>query len=164
MSVLLDEGTLQQHIENILKPAYQRRHSILMSAVRRHLLPLGVRVQGVNDNELAENQADEAEQKQVFGGYFIWLLLPTSISATTLASRCLEEENLVIASGHLFEVQGDTSLQFQNEARLCFAWEGENELQEGVERMGRALRGMVNGTGDGAGVRSGGSINVGDFK
>lgn len=102
-----------------------------MGAVGEFLVPLGVRVQedGVGDGE-----------EGVFGGYFIWLILPPSISAKALASRCLEEENLIIAPGHLFEVQGDDSLKFPNEVRVCFAWEGEAELYEGVERMRRVLR------------------------
>ena len=165
MSVLLEEKKLQEHIETVLKPSYQRRHSILMSAVRNHLQPLGVSVQGVrDDSSLASRQTQEVEEKGIFGGYFIWLLLPSTVSANTLATRCLEEENLVIAPGHLFEVQGDSSLQFQNEARLCFAWEGEDELREGVERMGKVLKRMINGTKDMKGGESGSGINVGEFK
>ena len=165
LSVLLEEGTLQTHIETILKPSYQLRHSILMSAVRKHLLPLGVRVQGDDEDGLADRQSNGDGENGVFGGYFIWLLLPSKVSAATLASRCLEEENLIIAPGHLFEVQGDPSLQFQSEARLCFAWEGQDELYEGVERMGRVLNGMIDGTEDKN--REGGKgngIDVGEFK
>ena len=162
MSVLLDEGTLQRYIEEVLKPAYQRKHAILMSAVRQFLLPLGVKIQGVGDDGLESKTSEDG--KAVFGGYFIWLLLPTNISAIELSSLCLSQENLIIAPGHLFEVQGDATLQFQHEARLCFAWEKEGELREGVERMGKVLKRLVDGEYVGDEEKKGNGVDVGEFK
>lgn len=42
MSKLLESGDLQQHIVQVLQPAYARRYYSLMSAIEKYLIPLGV--------------------------------------------------------------------------------------------------------------------------
>ncbi|KAG9242293.1 pyridoxal phosphate-dependent transferase [Calycina marina] len=147
LDILITNSSLQSYIETVLKPSYQRRHALLMSAVHVHLTPLGVRVLGVDDEMHLPADSDSFEggkgEEKIFGGYFVLLRLPNGVAAKKLATSCAEEEQLTIAPGHLFEVEGDGSLKFEQEVRLCFAWEAEQELVEGVERMGRVLKGMV---------------------
>lgn len=149
---MLRTGALGEHIAEVLKPAYQRRHRILVDAVQEELVPLGVRV-----------KERSLEGSEVFGGYFVWLKLPEGVSATVVVGRCKEEENLVVAPGTIFEVMGDKSLEFGDCIRLCFSYEGLDELKEGVERLGRVLKRIQEGSG-GADERGQKQTEIGEFK
>jgi DNA-binding transcriptional MocR family regulator len=84
----------------------------------------------------------------VAGGYFLWVGLPKNISAKALAKRAKEEDNLIVAEGGLFEVPGDNvekGTRFDDCIRLCFTFEEEERLGEGVERLGRTLGRMLKG-------------------
>ena len=125
---MLAAGTLQKHIFGELQPAYSARYHKMMEAIKQHLLPLG----------LTMPQAD----KDVAGGYFIWLTLPGSLNSTRIYKRALAEENLTVISGPLFKVDGDEDEQtlFEKDLRLCYAWEDEDLLQEGVIRLARVIK------------------------
>jgi DNA-binding transcriptional MocR family regulator len=131
---LLKTGKLEQHIKDVLNPAYQWRYRIMMEAIHKLLIPLGVKVGEVTANG-----------KEVFGGYFVWLELPRDVSAKAVADRAKQEENLIVAPGHIFEVENDASIEFQNSLRLCFSWEGEADLQEGIFRLARVVRDVKDG-------------------
>jgi DNA-binding transcriptional MocR family regulator len=131
MAHLLETGQLQRHISETLQPAYARRYHLMMSAIKQHLSPIGVTLA----------QAD----REVVGGYFIWLRLPPRITASLLARRAKDTQNLVVAEGALFEVPGDTEhTSFPHELRLCFAWEEEEKLTEGIVRLASLIDEMQN--------------------
>ncbi|KAI1078204.1 pyridoxal phosphate-dependent transferase [Whalleya microplaca] len=132
---MLRAGDLSTHIEHTLLPAYQRRHALLLGAVQRELVPLGVKVQ----------EASLSGRADVFGGYFVWVTLPApGPTARAVAERCKREEKLMVGWGDMFEVHGDEkAVRFEREVRLCFAWEDEEDLVEGVERLGRVLGRML---------------------
>jgi DNA-binding transcriptional MocR family regulator len=133
MAHLLESGKLQKHISETLQPTYAKRYNIMMSAIKQHLIPLGVTLP----------QAD----RDVVGGYFIWLRLPPRIKASLLSRRAKDTVNLVVAEGALFEVPGDTApnkCSFPYELRLCFAWEEEEALREGIERLAGVISAMQN--------------------
>lgn len=126
---MLAAGILQKHIWEELQPAYAKRYHLMTQAIQQHLLPLG----------LTMPQAD----KEVAGGYFIWLTLPGSLNATHIFKRALAEENLTIISGPKFKVDGDEendATKFERDLRLCFAWEDVNLLEEGVVRLARVIQ------------------------
>lgn len=126
---LLSTSILQNHIANVLQPAYAERYHRTMSAVREYLLPLGFTL--------------PSKPQEIAGGYFIWLNLPRPLLANDLARRAMEEENLKIASGDLFEVCGDTTKvdnRFEDGVRICFAWEEACKLAEGVRRLAHVAR------------------------
>jgi DNA-binding transcriptional MocR family regulator len=126
---MLATGVLKGHIFDELQPAYSARYYTMMEAVRHHLLPLG----------LTMPQAD----KDLAGGYFIWLTLPGSLDSTRIYKRALEEENLTIITGPLFRVDGDEhnkQTRFEKDLRLCYAWEDQDVLEEGVIRLARVIR------------------------
>lgn len=103
----------------------------MMSAIQEHLIPLGVTLP----------QAD----RKVVGGYFIWMHLPPRIRAHYLARRAKDTMNLTVAAGELFEVPGDTEhdkCSFAHDLRLCFAWEEEEKLTEGIVRLADVLKEM----------------------
>lgn len=129
MSILLESGDLQHHIFNTLQPAYARRYRSMISAVEQYLIPLGVTL----------SQTD----REVIGGYFIWLTLPTPLQAEGVAMYAKRDENLVIAPGPVFGVYGDEKVvDLTRKVRLCFSWEDEPKLAEGIHRLGQVIARM----------------------
>jgi DNA-binding transcriptional MocR family regulator len=129
---LFPQGILQTHIDQVLRPAYASRYHRMMSAINEHLLPLGATL--------------PFSGPSVAGGYFIWVALPGSLRANDLAPVALQEHRVKIAAGELFQVQRDlgvTKNEFGSYVRLCFAWEQEENLAEGVRRLGYAIRQMT---------------------
>jgi DNA-binding transcriptional MocR family regulator len=125
---MLATSSLQQHVFNVLQPAYSRRFHMMLQAIKQDLLPLGVTM----------HQTD----CEVAGGYFIWLTLPHGLSAEVLAERTLSEESLMIAPGPLFKVQGDNTdkgIGFEYDFRLCFSYLEEDLVVEGVHRLAKVL-------------------------
>ena len=125
-----------------------------MKAITTHLLPLGF--------ELPQTKRD------VIGGYFTWLYLPPSLSsaADALAKRCQKDANVVIAAGSIFEVPKDENgVKFGGNVRLCWAWEDEWKLEEGVRRIGIVAKKMIEEAEKGEGFvvveKDGGSRNEG---
>jgi DNA-binding transcriptional MocR family regulator len=126
---LLRRGGVQQHIRTVLVPAYAQRWAKTMEAITRYLVPLGVSVSKVS-----------LEGRNTVGGYFIWLELPKLITAEQIAEAAKEKENLVVGYGGLFEVWGDEqAAKFRQWIRVCFAWEDEENLTEGIIRLARVV-------------------------
>lgn len=160
---LMRAGELETHLAARARPALRRRHALAVRAVREELGLLGVTLCGGGEEE----EEDEEERGGVFGGYFVWLTLPegAGLDAEEVAARAREEENLIIAPGRLFEVSGDeAAARFPRNIRLCFSWEDEEDVVEGVRRLGRVLRRMCEGTGTGQTPRGKGVGDVGDLK
>jgi DNA-binding transcriptional MocR family regulator len=136
MCELLESGTLEQHISRVLQPAYARRYRIMMRAIEDVLVPLGVSI--------------KPPDREVFGGYFLWLHLPEPLEADDLVARAQREENLIIGGGSLFGVYGDIRHnELKSKIRLCFAWEEEDAFREGIDRLGRVINRMVQAGRDG---------------
>ncbi|KAI6836917.1 PLP-dependent transferase [Hortaea werneckii] len=134
MTLLLTSGQLDKHIQNTLRPTYARRYNKLINAITAHLLPLGFQLP----------QPD----RDIVGGYFVWLKLPGRMTATALASAC-KRKGVVIAPGTIFEVPGDRETAgFDGHMRLCFAWEDEGKLEEGVVRAAGVAREMQGAMGN----------------
>ena len=77
------------------------------------------------------------------GGYFLWFTLPSPLDAVRVAVRAKEEANLIVAPGSMFAVNGDADLEsLQRKVRVSFAWEQEELLAEGIERLSRVIRDM----------------------
>ena len=100
----------------------------MMNALHEHVVPLGVTMP----------QAD----RDVAGGYFIWLTLPGGLNSDLITKKALDEEGLVIASGTAFRVQGDPASEglFIHEIRLCFSWAEEDLIEEGIQRLARVIK------------------------
>ncbi|RHZ62318.1 aminotransferase-like domain-containing protein [Aspergillus thermomutatus] len=124
---LLANGIFQSHLTEVLQPAYARRYHRMMSAIREHLLPLGVVV---------------PYSSEVAGGYFIWVRLPSPLRASDIVRLALEKEKVEVAAGEIFQVPGDSvdrGNEFHDFLRLCFAWVEEDQLADGVRRLGCAI-------------------------
>lgn len=129
-SEMLRAGDIDTHVANAVRPALRRRHTIAVETVKRVMGKFGVAVSG-----------SDADGVRVYGGYFLWLTLREGgPSASEVADRAQEDENLIVASGELFEVLGDEdAARFPMNIRLCYSWEEEEDIIEGVERLGRVL-------------------------
>jgi DNA-binding transcriptional MocR family regulator len=126
---LIASGSLDNHIFHQLQPTYARRYHRLISAVNRYLVPLGVSML----------KGDDA----VAGGYFVWLTLPAPLTAEELLEKALAEEDVKIITGAKFRVEGDEEnpqVRFDRDFRLCFAWQDEELLEEGVARLSNAVK------------------------
>ncbi|KAI0184534.1 pyridoxal phosphate-dependent transferase [Xylaria flabelliformis] len=138
-----EECQLDTLIRHTLVPAYARRHALLTRAIKTELVPLGVRM----------HEGSLLGCEDVYGGYFVWITLPGGKTteesrpwptAQAIANRCRADEALMIGNGELFAVHGDeAAIRFENAIRLCFAWEDEEDLVDGVVRLGRVIRKML---------------------
>ena len=105
---------------------------------------------GTNGTEISEPKSRSAT---IAGGYFLWLKLPRGVDAAKVASVALEQENLIVAQGSMFEVpregtndnsagsrvQAASNGHFSENLRLCLAWEDFEMLDEGIRRLKRAV-------------------------
>jgi DNA-binding transcriptional MocR family regulator len=130
----LATGRLMSHVSSTLLPAYAHRRHLMSTAVQETLGPLGVRI------------VDDTEGRT--GGYFLWVRLPGQADGTLVARICAEQEALDILPGEAFEVVGDAAVELSLYLRLCFSWEDEKNLVEGVRRLARVIRGVLEGSGD----------------
>ncbi|TQV93011.1 aminotransferase [Cordyceps javanica] len=130
LSDLVASGELERSIDQVLRPALQRRHGLLLDAVRRHLAPHGVTYRESSLTGAAKS----------FGGYFLWLKLGPGFSADLVAHVASTEENVIIGYGNMFTVQGEeTKTTFDDHFRLCFSWLAEEDLLEGIKRLEKVL-------------------------
>ncbi|PYI26903.1 aminotransferase [Aspergillus indologenus CBS 114.80] len=134
---MLEDGSFHTHLNRTILPAVSARYRLLAEAVRHKLASLGVTF-----------QPDEARGMAV-GGFFLWLRLPDRVSSED-ADREAAKQGLVIGKGGLFAVPGpDTGgsrERVDGFLRLCFMWENEDRLVEGVERLEMVLRGLLAST------------------
>lgn len=133
---MLQDGMIEHHMKEVMIPTYRRRHRAMITAIHEMLYPLGVRI------------AEEATSKisVMPGGFFLYLYFPDDgsfPSADEIAQIALEEHNLKIARGSLFRINDDEverPQRFLQGARLCWAWNEEDTLVEGVERLATVLK------------------------
>jgi DNA-binding transcriptional MocR family regulator len=122
-------GQLDKHIDEVLRPALQRRSQMLLGAIKIFLVPLGMKVGGALE--------------EVTAGYFISVKLPAHINSKSLCERAEREQSLLLACGKLFAVHGDESVTTGEDfVRLCFAYEDENRLVDGIKRMAVIIEGL----------------------
>jgi len=79
----METGELQRFVYDTLQPAYGNRYRLMVEAINKHLIPLGVRIP----------QSD----RDIVGGYFIWLTLPPPLKGAVVAQRAKEDDNLAVA-------------------------------------------------------------------
>ncbi|KAF1811434.1 PLP-dependent transferase, partial [Eremomyces bilateralis CBS 781.70] len=138
----LKSGETERQVRR-LRREYARRWRRLRDAV-----------EGVMGVEVVESTYID----RVAGGYFLCLTLPAPLIATEVVDRC-KRVNLIVAPGDIFEVPGDNNTEktrFRSLIRLCFAWEDEDKLEEGVERLAGVIKVMLEER------KTGGSHRVGD--
>jgi 2-aminoadipate transaminase len=87
---------------------------------------------------LAEHFPTEAEWTRPAGGLFIWATLPDFIDTTDLLARALRENvAFVPGAGAYMDGRGHSSL------RLNFSASSEDEIREGIRRIGKVVNEQV---------------------
>ena len=102
-----------------LAELYRRRRDTMLEALAEHLPP-------------------EAEWTRPEGGLFIWATLPDYIDTTDLLARALRE-NVAFVPGRAAYLDGRGG----SEMRLNFSGVGEDDIREGVRRIGKIVREQV---------------------
>jgi hypothetical protein len=116
---------MQKHVNDDLIPSYRSRCRVLMTAIKLHLEPLGVRITTGAPYMIPEDDNTIVPAR----GFFTYISFPPQLpTANIIARRAKEEYNLTFAYGQMFVGKGDdTSVErskggFGNGARLCWAW------------------------------------------
>jgi DNA-binding transcriptional MocR family regulator len=96
--------------------ALARRRAIMLEAIRKHVAPYAIQF------------APNAPQ----GGFYIWLRLCSSVSDKELFEACIRN-GVIIMPGLIYGAE-------KGYVRLTYASVNEKQIEEGVERLGNALR------------------------
>jgi 2-aminoadipate transaminase len=113
-----EEGRWEEYLRS-LREIYRRRRDTMLDALAEHL-------------------PAEAEWTHPAGGLFVWATLPEYIDTTDLLARALQE-NVAFVPGRAayLDGRGGSSL------RLNFSGVGEDDIREGVRRIGKVVREQV---------------------
>src|SRR3954453_14334590 len=103
-----------------LRLLYRRRRDVMLDALDEHL-------------------PAEASWTRPQGGLFIWATLPDYIDTTDLLARALEERNVAFVPGRAAYVDGRGGPS----RRLNFSGVHEDDIREGVRRIGQVIREQV---------------------
>jgi DNA-binding transcriptional MocR family regulator len=106
---------LQNEFLNFLKETYHGRKVALSKALRHHI------------PSLTFSDPD--------GGYFIWSCLPEGTDAETLLAEANKHQ-----VGFQPGIKFSSTNGLRNYLRFCFAYYGEEDLVEGVERLARVIK------------------------
>jgi 2-aminoadipate transaminase len=107
-------------------------------AYLKTLVELYRRRRDVMLDALAEHLPREATWTQPGGGLFIWARLPDYIDTTDLLARALRE-NVAFVPGRAAYLDGRGG----SEMRLNFSGVGDDDIREGVRRIGKVVREQV---------------------
>lgn len=130
---LLEDNFLPEYISGFLVPEGRRRHNILASAVKAHLGHFGVTF------------TPDPEISPLAGGYYVWVRLPDTLTSAQVCEDALNKQNLVLGNGETFAVpDGKSSAgELHRRLRLCFMWEDEGRLVEGVKRLALVIQSIL---------------------
>ena len=115
VSEILRRGLMADHL-TMLRQHYQQKRDLMLEAIRTHW-PKDVRV-----NSPA-------------GGFHLWCRLPGDMRARALLREAAHEQ-VAFVIGEPFHVDGGGQQQF----RLSFAYPEEDHIEEGIRRIGSAMK------------------------
>lgn len=138
---MLANGSLMRHIEEVLIPIYRKRYYAMIKAIKQYLYPLGIRIVA----------HDQTSLDGFAGGFFLYLTFKDchGVIASDVARVALSDFNLRIAPGDIFAVPDDPQsksrgvLGYCNGARLCWAWNEDHILIDGIQRLAKAVNSLV---------------------
>jgi 2-aminoadipate transaminase len=118
VSAYFDSGPWEDYVRSLIE-IYRRRRDVMLDA-------------------LADQFPREAEWTHPQGGLFIWATLPDYIDTTDLLARALDEQVAFVPGRAAFlDGRGGSSM------RLNFSGVGEDQIREGVQRLGEVVREQV---------------------
>ncbi|MEM7797856.1 MAG: PLP-dependent aminotransferase family protein [Chloroflexota bacterium] len=108
-----------------IQAAYKRRRDVMLDA-------------------MAEHFPEEVTYYKPSGGMFIWVELPKDLDAYEVVQRSAKEAAVGFVPAMAFVSHPDDMEAFKPYMRLTFVRYGEEVLVEGVARLGRVLKEIVN--------------------
>ena len=118
VSAYFDSGPWGDYVRSLIE-IYRRRRDVMLDS-------------------LAEHFPREAQWTHPQGGLFIWATLPDYIDTTDLLARALQE-HVAFVPGRAAYVDGRGG----SELRLNFSGVDEDEIREGIRRIGEVVREQV---------------------
>ena len=118
VSAYFDAGPWDDYVRSLLE-IYRRRRDVMLDA-------------------LAEHFPREAEWTHPQGGLFIWATMPDYIDTTDLLARALRDQ-VAFVPGRAAYVDGRGG----SSMRLNFSGVDEDEIREGIRRIGEVVREQV---------------------
>jgi 2-aminoadipate transaminase len=112
------EGRWREYIDDVIE-IYRARRDVMLEALDRHFPP-------------------QAEWTRPDGGLFVWATLPDYIDTTDLLAKALRE-NVAFVPGRAAFVDGRGG----SSMRLNFSGSTEDEIREGIRRIGRVVADQV---------------------
>jgi 2-aminoadipate transaminase len=129
VSAYFESGPWEDYVRSLIE-IYRRRRDVMLDA-------------------LADHFPHEADWTRPQGGLFIWATLPDYIDTTDLLARALEEQVAFVPGRAAFlDGRGGSSM------RLNFSGVSEEEIREGVRRIGEVVREQVELYGTLTGMRA----------
>jgi 2-aminoadipate transaminase len=118
VSAYFESRPWEEYVRSLIE-IYRRRRDVMLDA-------------------LAEQFPREAEWTHPQGGLFIWATLPDYIDTTDLLARALDERVAFVPGRAAFlDGRGGSSM------RLNFSGVGEEQIREGIRRLGEVVREQV---------------------
>jgi 2-aminoadipate transaminase len=113
------EGRWREYVESLVE-VYRGRRDTMVEALQEHF-------------------PDEATWTEPEGGLFIWATLPEYIDTSDLLAKALREDVAFVPgqAAYVDESRGRSSM------RLNFSGVGDEEIREGVRRIGKAINEQV---------------------
>jgi 2-aminoadipate transaminase len=130
VAAYFDSGPWEDYVRSLLE-IYRRRRDVMLDA-------------------MAEHFPREAEWTHPQGGLFIWATMPEYIDTTDLLARALQEQ-VAFVPGRAAYVDGRGG----SAMRLNFSGVGEDQIREGIRRIGEVVREQVAMYGTLTGARAG---------
>jgi len=115
-------GVLERQLPR-LRAHYQHKRDVMVTALKREF-------------------GSEVTWPDPRGGFFLWATLPQGIDSAAMIGRAVEH-GVIYVAGEAFFVDGSG----QNVMRLSFSAPTPERIEEGVARLGRALRAELGLTG-----------------
>jgi 2-aminoadipate transaminase len=116
--ILADRKILKNHVKH-LRTVYGERRDIMLNAMK-------------------EQFPEEAQWTTPEGGLFLWVKTPEGVKSKDLLDAAVEEK-VAFVPGYAFYTDSDGG---QNGMRLNFSNSKPDQIREGIERLGRAMRRM----------------------
>ncbi len=110
-------GLIDKHVKSIID-VYRKKRDLMLRA-------------------LAEHFPDEVEWTYPEGGFFVWVTLPEEMDAKALLPRAVATERVAYVSGGASFVDGSG----KNTIRLAYSQASDEDIEEGIRRLGRFLKG-----------------------
>jgi len=116
---ICQRGLLRAHVRKI-RQVYRERRDTMLAAMDEHFPP-------------------EVEWTRPLGGLFLWARMPESVDAQELLTIAVEEK-VAFVPGQAFYPGGAGG---HHSMRLNFSYSPPDIIEEGIERLGRAIRRML---------------------